>query len=493
MGNAKKVYDFSLSKTRERLVRVLKSRKESTVADLVAATGLPTFQVQETIKVVLDEYQGQLKATESGELLYTFPKGMKSRKRGLGPKLRAAAAAGLRFLGRASAFLFKVWIMVMLVGYFILFLALLLLALFASVAVSVASRDDGRQRSSSRGMGFGGFYLMTRLFELFIQIWFFAGARRSAGEKGRPLYKSVFAYVFGEGSPFSLRQERSEGEKLRVISFLRGRKGVISLEELAALTGKSLERANRLINAYLLEFEGEPAVTPEGTVVFLFPDLLRTKTGSLRQDHSSPASGFEELVPYNANKPSTNRWITFFNGFNLAFAGYFLYFSLLPPTLQDPLAFLYLTIGRLIAGLGAEPLPLMLAVLGAVPLAFSLLFYAITLLRRSWVRGLNEEIKEENLRRSLYREILAHPEGIDPQSVRSTGSLDAPRDREPLIKRSMAELAAEVQAEVDQIGEGRFVYRFKELERRMKDLEAYREGIDLARFDVGKTVFDSGQ
>ena len=85
---AKKVYDYEPEKVRERLVDVFGKRKgEATTADLVALTGLPKAQVEAEVKAVSDEYGARLRVTESGEILYSFPEGMRSRY---------PAASGLR-------------------------------------------------------------------------------------------------------------------------------------------------------------------------------------------------------------------------------------------------------------------------------------------------------------------------------------------------------------------------------------------------------------
>src|SRR5512147_3000948 len=85
----KKVYDFEIPKVKNALVKVLKKQKnESTMADLISATGLPKYQVEQTIKIVSNEYRGHLKATESGELLYYFPYGMQNQVKGFIPGLK---------------------------------------------------------------------------------------------------------------------------------------------------------------------------------------------------------------------------------------------------------------------------------------------------------------------------------------------------------------------------------------------------------------------
>jgi hypothetical protein len=518
------LYDFNLNKTASRLVGVLRKRRNaSTVADLVAATGLPKVQVEQSIKRVLDEYGGHLKVTEAGELLYYFPNGMKSRTRGSGPFLRRAVRRILRGTGRALAFLFKVWIMLMLVGYTLLFAAILLAAIVASLAASGRGDDRGRSRG-----GFGGAYLTSRLLQLLLYMWMFNTPARYPGRSAwgpyrgaasraaprRPLYRSVFAYVFGEEDP---NRDWEERERIRVIAFLRGRKGVIGLEELMALTGRTPERAQALLNALLVELDGEPSVTEAGTLVYLFPGLLASAESGPAPSGAAPGGSFfpvegRKTIRFNHNPSGTNGWITFFNGFNLFFGGYFLYFSTFArfaPSPADPGSSLYLLLARYLASAGIEPVLFLGVLLGAVPFSFSLLFYLAALLRGAQVRRANEEIRRENLRRQVYLQVLADPGEVDPREIlsqgrrsvaaamegggdRRTAEEERPRDARRVVRQTLDELAALKQAELERTEDGGLIYRFPELARELRDLTDYRRSIDPARFDIGRTVFDSG-
>lgn len=526
MTRTRDLYDFNMNKTASRLVGVLRQRRgASTVADLVAATGLPKVQVEQSIKRVLDEYGGHLKVTEAGELLYYFPNGMRSRTRGWRPFLRRAAQSVLRATGRALAFLFKVWIMLMLVGYTLLFAAILLAAIVASLAASASGRGDERGRS--RG-GFGGAYLTSRLLQLLLYMWMFNAPARYPGRSAwdpyrgaapravprRPLYRSVFAYVFGEEDP---NRDWEERERIRVIAFLRGRKGVIGLEELLALTGRTPERAQALLNALLVELDGEPSVTEAGTLVYLFPGLLASTGSGPAPSGAAPEGSFfpvegRKTIRFNHNPSGTNGWITFFNGFNLFFGGYFLYFSTLArpaPSPADPGSSLYLLLARYLASAGIEPVLFLGVLLGAVPFAFSLLFYLAALARAAQVRRTNEEIRRENLRRQVYLQVLADPGEVDPREIlspgrrsvaaameggggRRTAEEERPRDARQVVRRTLDELAALKQADIERTEDGELIYRFPELARELRDLTDYRRSIDPARFDIGRTVFDSG-
>jgi hypothetical protein len=83
---------------------------------------------------------------------------------------------------------------------------------------------------------------------------------------------------------------------------------------------------------------------------------------------------------------------------------------------------------------------------------------------------------------------------VDPREVKGTGTNLDPRDLPAASRRILDRIAAALKAEpVPLEKDGLFAYRFPELERELADLEVFRRGIDTKRYEVGKTVFDSGQ
>jgi hypothetical protein len=502
VANAPKIYDFPMEKVEGRLVSYLKKKRgESTVADMIAGTGLPKYQVEQAAKVALDEYAGRLKVTESGELLYYFPEGMRSTVHGLGPSLRRFWKSFVQGSLKTLALLFKIWIVAMLVGYFVGFVALVVLAILASFAASMANRSDNRGGGRDRGGGgFGGMYLVIRLLDLILRMWFWSnllGTQRRKPQQGRAFYKSVFGFVFGEGDP---NKGWEDEERRYIISYIRSHKGVITVEELMALTGREPDEANSLMNRILLEFEGEPGVTDNGTVVYAFPELMRASQSEQKALGQVPLLNpvSKHLSPFSANKRRTNGWILFFNAFNLAFGSYFLVLSLTQSAgtlLEKTGPYLYSFTGRLLQQAGIDsPVPLLAVFLGAVPVAFSILFFLVPLLRKISLDRQNARIREEILRRRILTQMLSSPARVDPSEVRPVGNGLDPGNLPAVSKRIIDRLAASMGAEpLVKEKEGTFAYKFPELERQIADLEDYRRKIDLKSFEVGKTIFDSGK
>lgn len=513
MVTTRKVYDFPLDQVEGHLVSYLKkSRNEATVADMIAGTGLPKYQVEQGIKAALDEYAGRLKVTESGELLYSFPSGMRSTTRGFGPALRKFWKRFVAGAARVCALLFKIWIVAMLIGYFVVFVALIVLAIVAAFAASAAGGRGRDGRSRRGGGGFGATFMVMRLFDLLLRMWFYSsilqglqGDNRPRKPAGRPFYKSVFGFVFGEGDP---NPDWEEAEKKRVISYIRAKRGVITIEELMTLTGRDSEEAQALINRYLLEFEGEPGVTEKGSLIFSFLELLRTTEGEQRTFASASLSEplVKKTIPFSANKKRTNGWITFFNAFNLLFGTFFLVFPMTPGmafvntfsfatrSTTDLLTYFYALTHQLLQNLGvANPVPLITIVLGLIPASFSVLFFLVPLFRKIRQNRQNRHIMEENLRKRIYAQILTNPESVDPKALRiESGGASAPQ-AEAVRMRVVERFAALKKAEPVQLPGGGFAYRFAELENEMADVEEHRKKVDLKAYEVGKVIFDSGQ
>ena len=502
MANAPKIYDFPMEKVEDKLVSYLKKKRgESTVADMIAGTGLPKYQVEQAVKRTLDEYAGRLKATESGDLLYYFPDGMRSTVHGLGPSMRRFWKSFAQGSLKVLSLLFKIWIVAMLVGYFVAFVAIVVLAIVASFAASMANRSDNRGGGRDRGGGgFGGMYLVIQLMDLILRMWFWSNLlgsqRRKPQQQGRAFYKSVFGFVFGEGDP---NKGWEDEERRYIITYIRSHKGVITLEELMALTGMESDDANRLMNRILLEYEGEPGVTDNGTVVYAFPELMRSAQGGQKALGQVPLlnPSSKRLYPFSANKRRTNGWILFFNTFNLAFGAYFLVTSLTQGAdliwgRTGP--YLYSFTGKLLQQASISfPAPLMGIILGAIPVAFSVVFFVVPWLRKINLDRRNAQIREEILRRRILTQVLSSPARVDPGELRPLGNDLDPRNLPAVSKRIVDRLAASMGAEpVVKEKEGTFAYKFSEIERQVADLEDYRRKIDLKNYEVGKTIFDSG-
>lgn len=491
----------------KQVVEAFKSKKKgATVADIVAKTALPLEQVKELVGQAADEYGARLEVTESGEILYSFPQGFKSRYRGLGVTLKRGIHALGRGLGFIGKWAFKVWIMLMLVGYFVFFMAIALLALVASVAVSASGSSDNRS-SSRRGDGLGGLYLVSSIFDLIIRIWFYSeitksidrsyygsAYTRTAKPKGKPLNQAVFSFVFGDGDPNADWEKR---EKQAVIAYIQANRGVISLPEFMVLTGaKPLEAEDR-IKRYCVEFGGLPEATEDGTIVYRF-DALLLRNDTTDRSFGSLSAPIKRLLTFSANPKKLNRWFLFFNAVNLLFGSYFLYSASTvgPLVSQSQIhgsSYLYAVAYILFSGFIRNPHLFITFVLGFVPIIFALLFYLIPGLRYLQLQKQNNEIKMNNLRKEMFRRIWETPDRVIPTEVNPQSEELRPENLEKSRETIVKDLGVYSIPDVALQDDGKTLYRFTDLQREKTALLKYRESLGTDASKLGETVFDTAK
>jgi len=475
-----------------KIVNSLKRRKKrATVADICADTALPLSTVRELLPKAADEYSGHLQVTQSGEILYDFSNGFSSRYRGFGVFIEKAARKVAGAVKSAFVFLFKVWTMVMLIGYFLLFLAIAL----ASVFISVAAQS--KSSSSNRRSTFYG----PNLFSLFWRIWFYSeltkprygyGTVTQKKESKRAMHKAIFSFIFGEDDPNSGWEEKISKA---VITYIQSNKGTISLAEYMAFTGENSMEAEKSILSFCSEYGGSPEVTEEGYIVYRFDDLL------LRADSKT----FSELTPpvmrlktFSANSKSMNTWFVIINAVNLIFGSYFLYQSTVTGSLNTEIqyrsaSYLYAFTHLAFEFFTSNPASLIYIFLGIVPFVFSLFFWLIPACRYFAEKKENNNIKLTNYKRIAFGKIWSSPNNIEINQLSVNVNECRPENTAAAGERAIKELGAISNVEVEQNENGKMVYSFKELENEKHSVEKYRSSIDPSSSQLGKTIFNTAE
>jgi hypothetical protein len=482
-----------------------RQRQGSTVADIVARTALPLQTVRELIPLAADEYSARFEVTESGEILYSFPRGFVSKRRGFKARFGRFMEKFGRGLAIAAQALFKVWIMTMLVGYFVLFMVIALGALMLSVAASSSNSSNNRSRGRSGGMG--GMFFASSIFDMIIRIWFYSeltsnrrfaslDPRRSGAPdkrpKGKPLYKAIFSFVFGDGDPNADWDSR---EKQAVIAYLQANAGVISLPEFMTLTGKDRAEAEERLASYCVEFGGMPEATDDGTVVYRFDELL-LRADKRDRSFSAFSAPLKRLRSFSSNTKGMNGWFGAINAVNLLFGGYFFTNALntgriLTQEHFDAASYLYGFTYVIFSNFIANPAAFISICLGIIPLVFSILFWLIPALRYAGLKKSNEAVKLENLRKDGYGRIWNNPLAVQSSGINPAAEECRPKNMAAARERVIQEIGAYAVPDVEIGAAGETIYSFKELEREKTALQKYRASLKPGSSDLGKTVFDS--
>lgn len=456
-----------------------------TVADAAAASGLSLAEAERGLHALVAEYRGHLEATESGELLFGFPHGFSKpweRKEGLA---RFMASVG-RALGGAARFVVRAWVAIVLVGYVVIFLAMML-GLFFARSSSSSSSDRGDSR--------GGSLFPYFLFRLLADAFFFsyhplwrtdherprrwAATGRSRRDEGPPFYERVDRFFFGPPAP----AVDPEAAKKAVLAEIRAKKGRIGLGDVLRVTGLSRAEVDPLLSRLLVDYDGEVEVSDEGGIFYRFPDLR--KTADLRAQATGARPIWErrvELSPITGNPTSSNLLIGALNAFNLI-ASLFVVSNGL--TLERMWA--------MFQGVPAIDLPppgTPLA-LGLVPLVFSILLFALPL-GRMLLRPLKKRrVDRENGRRAVLQAVLeaAPSGGVAEAEIQRRYRIASGSDPDPdTLRRELVALGGDVDLES---GASEVRYRFRDLELEARAVEAEREAAADDEAQVGKVVFSS--
>lgn len=415
-----------------------------TKADAVAGSGLSQAQTERALTVVLRDYRSHLSATESGELVYEL--GPKPVRRTAVTWRERLARFG-RVLWRGFKFGFKIWIAVTLVVYFVAFVAMLLAMLFARSSGS--DRDDDREGGFSPGMLF----------------WFWGWGpsadpygRRRARKRGKPFYRSVFDFVFGPArtEPPPLQDERE------ILAYIRAHRGRITATDLVRMFGWELERAEQEATRLMVQYGGEPEVTEDGVVVYVFRNLrvtagaedlaVRPRDAWERQEQPAPLTG---------NTPGMNVGVAALNGFNL-----------LAPLWIVP-AF---EAARNVSLEGWEFL------VRDFPLAFSALFFAVPIGRALVERRRRREGERRNALRRILQRVFARGGAPAAPEQLATDPVEL-----EVLEKKLVELGGDVEADE----QGNVRYGFPKLREELAAVEKVRQAAPASEQDPGAVIWTS--
>lgn len=448
-------------------LRRLKGR--GTVGDVAADVGLPNDAVRAGLKTLLETHEGHLSVSESGELLYDFDPHL--IERGTEPLL----ARIRRAIGSALRGGFKAWIVVMLVGYFALFVALVIAALFAN-------RGNNSRGGWGRGRRGGSGHLPNLWF--WYWVW---GPRWRLGrpyyghqwertlekEDKVPFYKKVFAFVFGPDRP-NATQKQIDRSTIRLI---RAKKGVLTTAELVEHTALPFTEAESEMGRLLGSYDGEVVVSPKGELVYAFPELTTSAHAEKRARPPNPAwLRLEYPQELTGNTSGANALVAGMNGFTLLAAA------------TSP----WFIFPRL--GIGG---PAALVGLVLVPVVFSALFFGIPLVRMAALKLGNRRRAKRNVRRVLlglvYRRAL---DGNRPVEVVEAHRYVSSRLKEQevtldAVQAALSDLARELDADVTPGEADTLQYSFPQLPQEILAAESVRRTLELEKREIGEIVFST--
>ena len=464
-------------------------RRHFTLTEAAALTGLSIDAAREALEALLTRYVCRLQVSENGDLIYNF--GETLRRRGSKTAAERLEALGT-WLWKGFTIVYKAWITLTLVVYFVIFLALLLI-----LVIAASSRDSSNRRRSSSLNLWPFLYMFTSLFRwrtatgtiTYEQDRYGYRYRHYQPEPGilkanrKNFVAAVYDFVFG---PPRAARDPLENEK-EVAAYLWQHKGVLVTAELSALAGLTFPQAEAFLTDCIIRYHGDSKVS-EQAVLYTEFDTITRRVGAGEADRIVHYwDEYEPEYELTGNSAAHNLLIGFMNGFNLLFAVLVLSGSLvrLLPMDQSS-AFATAAYGVVSSQVG-------MVVLGWLPLMFSMLFFAIPLARLIRLQALRQQRHFENIRKRLFKAIFTR-QG-QPQTLRdvvTAVNANAPEETlaPPVVEDMMQTLALDLEGDMAVTDAAEVQFAFPRIRRELQEVERLRRHRQVDQ-TLGKIIAES--
>ena len=285
---------------------------------MAAKAGMSLSKTRQSLSSLAALTRGDISVTESGDLLYSFPSSIKA----------ALSSNSLRYRA-TNIWLEKVWPNLFwgIRVAFGVFLFISIAVIFSTLLFIQTGGSDRDDRDDRRGggsmMGVGrpfGYNFGDFLFDVFYPRPYYGYyGRVDAYDRSQTIedpdersgiLEGIFSFIFGDGNP----NRNLELVRLREASkVIRENGGAVTAEQLAPFC--DVEDPDDLGDKFLVDegfvlpivsqLGGEPTVTDDGDIVYLFPELQVSARDNVNE--SSPLDYLEEKnVEFTRNPPIGN-------------------------------------------------------------------------------------------------------------------------------------------------------------------------------------------
>jgi hypothetical protein len=469
----------------EGALKNVKNGSSITVADAATAAGIPLRHAELGLRHLSTKYRGMLSVTDDGQLLHRFPYGFSLPLlkqpwwRRTVDKVKGAVLGVGRFVVRA-------WVSIVLVGYAAVFLAF-------ALAMMLGSREG-------RGGGAAVYFLLRLISEA---LWwtfhpFSPVARRNIYDDRRqiyenfddpdetkiPFYEKVNRFVFGP----TAEKPDEQAQMQRILAAIRAGKGRIGIVDVLKVTGLPREEADPLMSKLMLDYDGDVDVGDDAGITYRFPDIRKTAGADIGR---APAPVWQEILrplPVTGNDSGANTLVAAINGFNVVMALVAMNMNMTVARFIDMLSHFKSRVP--VPPLPYDGIPL---VLGVIPFVFSTLLFAMPLYRWATSNGRMEKVDTENGRRAVLKSVLDQLQknvdgGVREDDVKRAWKKATGKDVDDSeLTRELVKLGADV--DMDAMAQQKGVYRFRDLEAEIKEVQKQRAQADVAEERVGHVVF----
>ncbi|HEY9659844.1 MAG TPA: hypothetical protein V6C65_15415 [Allocoleopsis sp.] len=351
-----------------------------TVGDVASQAGLEIVVAEQGLLALASAAGGHLQVAESGEVAYLFPRNFRDILRNQSWRLRWQET--WKKIWRILFYLIRVSFGIVLIASIIL--------IFLSIAIIfivITSKGDGDSGSSDNsGDFFSGLWVGSDWIWIFTPSYGddYSTPRRKA-RSGQPnqlnFLEAVFSFLFGDGDP----NTDLETKRWRTIgTVIRNNRGAVIAEQISPYLDDVGQSFQQEYEDYMLpvlsRFNGRPEVSPEGQLVYHFPEL-QVKAA---ETQSTPVAAYLRESSWKFSQASSGQILGAIGLGGLNLVGALMLGKLLMGS----------TIATDIGGLVA-----FVAGIYWVLLVYGIGFLSIPLIRYFWVQQRNKRIEGRNQQR----------------------------------------------------------------------------------------------
>ena len=351
-----------------------------TAGDVATKTGLNIAQAEAGVLALASATQAHIQVAETGDVAYEFPRQFRATLRNKYWQLRWQETwkkiwSALFYVIRIS---FGIMLILAVVTVFVAIIA---------IQIGMQQRDDDNGGGySGGGFGFNPWLWIGR--DMFY--WFgysprrqyghhdYSSSSRSRSGQGNKLnfLEAIYSFLFGDGDPNKNLDERRWGA---IATVIRNNRGAVAAEQLAPYLDSAIlnDDFEDYVIPALSRFNGQPKVSPEGDLVYYFPELQ--VTAKTQRSQSIPA--FLKEAKRRFTSASSDQ-VTIAIGLGVALVVGAIY------------------LGGLLSGAGDLP-----GIVGLVQsvhwllLGYGIAFLGIPAVRYFWVQQQNQQIETRNTQR----------------------------------------------------------------------------------------------
>lgn len=360
-----------------------------TVGDVAARAGLNINLAEQGLLTLASDAGGHLQVADSGEIAYLFPKNFRTHLRN--KFLRLRLQEWWEKIWRVLFYLIRISFGILLIASIVLIFVAIAIILVA-INSSNDSNDSGGGDSHHSGGG-GGFVFMPH-FWYWSDIWWWFDPgydpdyrqRRESSRSSRSemnFLEAIFSFLFGDGNPNADLEER---RWQTIGTVIRNAGGAVAAEQIAPYLDDIPQGYKRDYEDYMLpvltRFNGRPEVSPDGEIVYHFPDLQTTASSWQLQ----PVSAFLQEFRWRFSRASSGQILlaTGLGGVNIIGA---------------------LVLGSLLrGGQVAAQLGGLVAFVQSIYwllLVYGIAFLTIPLIRYFWIQWKNSQVEARNQKRQV--------------------------------------------------------------------------------------------